>query len=128
MNNLEKEFFKRYKVSPHRLSAIDYLQLLEEIIKEFGNIHFYDCERDNCAYSMASEIETNIKRGDEECPFIGTGWDIKEVILSQLLDKECFTRQFFVDNVREIIKSPIAKIGEALINFEEESDNSVDIV
>jgi hypothetical protein len=113
-SELEKEVCRFYNVSEKRISNKKLLNILELIIIYFGKITFNDCENFVCNYSMSSEIPTNIQRDEEDYPFIGTGYTIKDVILTQILDEECIDNRAFFEAVRDELTSPLQKLANFL--------------
>ena len=111
---LEKEVCRFYNVSEKRISDKKLLKILELIIMYFGKIEFFDVENSICNYSLCSEIPTQIDRDEDDYPFMGTDWDIRQVILTQILDEECIDNRAFFEAVQDELMSVWEKIAKFL--------------
>ena len=116
ITDLEKEVCRFYNLKPRTISDKKILQIIELIIRDFRQISFYEHQWDNCNYDLSSEIPSKIERDDEERPFIGTGWCIKDVILSQMLDEEAICNLDFYDSVRWLLMNNLEKAKEIIWN------------
>ena len=104
----EKTFCHFYDLSPREIKPEQVLQILQLLIEHFGHIEFIDCEKEICNYSILSIIETDdileqrdIK--DEASPCSGSGYTIKETILSQCLEPEIMDDEDFRTSIKFLL-------------------------
>ena len=114
VTEIEKELCLFYGLSPRKITNKQVLGILELLIRHFKEIKFLDCSFDNCNYDLYSIIETDKYRDDEEQPFCGCGWDIKDVILNQCLDEEALENFDFKEDLKYLLMNPFEKIAEIL--------------
>lgn len=116
---LEKEVCITYNVSNKKISNKTLFNILEILIKQFYEIKLADAEVWNCDYDIYAQIGEEDKNcGDEECPDnIGTGWGLRETILSMLLCDRVLKDSFCYDDIRWQLMSNLEKLKAITLNY-----------
>ena len=99
---LDQFVCEKYKVKNKKISDKKLFKILEILIKQFYEIKLADAEVWNCDYDIYAQIgEEDKNSGDEECPDnIGTGWGLREAILSAIVSDRVLYDEFAYDEIR----------------------------
>lgn len=107
----ERYFCNLYNVHPRRIRSRQILQILQTAIEIFDFVKLQNMETFNCNYSLLAECpETDPI--DDEYPFIGTGWEIKDVVLSLASSEQAVCDPEFYTEVRHILLTKFEKAIE----------------
>ena len=106
----EKQVCKAYNLKPRKITENQIQKILVLLCREFKEVSI----KDNSWECRYFDLTCCINLGGEYV--IGTGWNLRDVVLDILLDERVIANKNFYDDLRWMLMSNMEKVKEIIFN------------